>query len=237
MRHLFFTIPLIISLIIIVISSHTVACDTEVKIVVRSGNITMEIIGENITRLIINGYDLKSLVSEVNKLDFYQRYIVNILSKQASRLNTLSLMLNTTIIRINNNTYLIMRNRRDIVLLALVLNKTMSRVSEINSTLSSLLLALECLQDNVTEQMIMLSGVNATAVRNSDMINTLNQRIDQLNSRVQQLETMCNDYKARLNEAYEKIGRLQQGILLTLITLLISCTAILIKIRRQGNMK
>jgi len=49
---------------------------------------------------------------------------------------TIARALNMTIERVNNNTYLITNNRKNIVLLALALNRTMVKIDKVNSTLT-----------------------------------------------------------------------------------------------------
>ena len=233
MKSLFFTLTILIASIL---ASQFVSCDddqaSQVRIVINSGNITMEIVGRNITRLIINGYDLKSLVSEVNKLDVYQRYLLHLLEKQNSRIDDLSILLNTTIIRINNNTILIMRNRRDIVLLAVVLNRTINKLTDMNKTLAMIFNTLDQLKSNITSQQDAIDTLKSTIIQYEYKVNSLQ---DELNTLNKELESLRTKYEDQLNEAHNKINRLMQSIFLILVVFTILFTALLIKVRTYKN--
>jgi len=233
MKSLFFTLTILIASIL---ASQFVSCNddqaSQVRIVINSGNITMEIVGRNITRLIINGYDLKSLVSEVNKLDAYQRYLLHLLEKQNSRIDDLSILLNTTIIRINNNTFLIMRNRRDIVLLAVVLNRTINKLTDMNKTLAIIFNTLDQLKSNITSQQDAIDTLKSTIIQYEYKVNSLQ---DELNALNRELESLRTKYEDQLNEAHNKINRLTQSIFLILVVFTILFTALLIKVRTYKN--
>ena len=233
MKSLFFTLTILIASIL---ASQFVSCNddqaSQVRIVINSGNITMELVGRNITRLIINGYDLKSLVSEVNKLDVYQRYLLHLLEKQNSRIDDLSILLNTTIIRINNNTILIMRNRRDIVLLAVVLNRTINKLTDMNKTLAMIFNTLNQLKSNITSQQDAIDTLKSTIIQYEYKVNSLQ---DELNTLNKELESLRTKYEDQLNEAHNKINRLMQSIFLILVVFTILFTALLIKVRTYKN--
>ena len=233
MKSLFFTLTILIASIL---ASQFVSCNddqaSQVRIVINSGNITMELVGRNITRLIINGYDLKSLVSEVNKLDVYQRYLLHLLEKQNSRIDDLSILLNTTIIRINNNTILIMRNRRDIVLLAVVLNRTINKLTDMNKTLAMIFNTLDQLKSNITSQQDAIGTLKSTIIQYEYKVNSLQ---DELNTLNKELESLRTKYEDQLNEAHNKINRLMQSIFLILVVFTILFTALLIKVRTYKN--
>ncbi|RLF43513.1 MAG: hypothetical protein DRN17_06225 [Thermoplasmata archaeon] len=233
-----YQIPLFFTLFLVSLLAVTsfAFCDSEneVRIVVLTENMTLEIVGKDIDTLIINGYDLKSLVSAINKLDFNQRYLENIVYKQSSKLNEIVSALNATIVRVNNNTYLILRNRRDIVLLALALNKTTTKVSEMESTLNWVITRLDTLQGNLTQQAKLLSDTILIVHNNYEDLTNLAQEVKLLVPRIQQLENLCKTYENELYETRMKMQKLQDCIIgLSVMVLILA--VILLKLVWRGR--
>ena len=149
-------IPLLLMLSIIpLVVSTAVSSDTEVVIIVKSDNITAYLIGEpDIDQVVIDGHDLDSLLNKYNenlvwtrrllrRVHYDQQKILKLISKILEELKDVKIIINKTVIRINNNTLLILRNREDLLTLALILNRTICRIEEVNSTLNNRLSSIE----------------------------------------------------------------------------------------------
>ena len=110
----------------------------EVVVVITADNITASVIGRpDIDRLIIDGYDLSKFKSAlIKRVERYHRSLLCIIMNAYDDIYTIARALNMTIERVNNNTYLITNNRKNIVLLALALNRTMVKIDKVNSTLT-----------------------------------------------------------------------------------------------------
>ena len=195
-------IPLLLMLSIIsLVVSTAVSSDTEVVIIVKSDNITAYLIGEpDIDQVVINGHDLDSLLNKYNenlvwtrrllrRVHYDQQKILKLISKILEELKDVKIIINKTVIRINNNTLLILRNREDLLTLTLILNRTICRIEEVNSTLNNRLSSIE---DENTYLWKSISSLRAEQYSDKKRL------LEEINSLRRELQNVKMTYERRL---------------------------------------
>ncbi len=153
-------IPLLfLPLLVTTAKSNSNESKSEIMIIVSADNVTTFIIGEpDIDKVVIDGKDLDGLIGKFRSDVNWARRLMRkvhweyiIISRRLDYINelvrNLTMALNATVARVNNNTLLIMRNRHDILLLAKVLNITLSELEKTNSTLGEQLATLSVEND------------------------------------------------------------------------------------------
>ena len=169
----------------------------EVVVIISADNMTAAIIGRpDIDRLIVDGYDLSEFKSAlIKRVNRYHRSLLCLIMNAYEDIYTLAEALNMTLAKVTNNTYLILSNRRDIVLVAVALNKTMHRIDELNSTLSS---AIDRLTEENAYQWKAISIIRSQS--ESDKAE-LASRIAELE---RELELAKEEYERKLAEQEQK---------------------------------
>ena len=169
----------------------------KVVVIIDADNITTSIIGRpDIDTLIVDGYDLSEFKSAlIKRVNRYHRSLLCLIMNAYDDIYTLAEALNMTLAKVTNNTYLILSNRRDIVLVAVALNKTMHRIDELNSTLSS---AIDRLTEENAYQWKAISMIRSQS--ESDKAE-LASRIAELE---RELELAKEEYERKLAEQEQK---------------------------------
>ena len=169
----------------------------EVVVIISADNMTAAIIGRpDIDRLIVDGYDLSEFKSAlIKRVNRYHRSLLCLIMNAYEDIYTLAEALNMTLAKVTNNTYLILSNRRDIVLVAVALNKTMHRIDELNSTLSS---AIDRLTEENAYQWKAISTIRSQS--ESDKAELVS-RIAELE---RELELAKEEYERKLAEQEQK---------------------------------
>ena len=169
----------------------------KVVVIIDADNITTSIIGRpDIDTLIVDGYDLSEFKSAlIKRVNRYHRSLLCLIMNAYEDIYTLAEALNMTLAKVTNNTYLILSNRRDIVLVAVALNKTMHRIDELNSTLSS---AIDRLTEENAYQWKAISIIRSQS--ESDKAE-LASRIAELE---RELELAKEEYERKLSEQEQK---------------------------------
>jgi len=169
----------------------------EVVVIISADNMTAAIIGRpDIDRLIVDGYDLSEFKSAlIKRVNRYHRSLLCLIMNAYEDIYTLAEILNMTLAKVTNNTYLILSNRRDIVLVAVALNKTMHRIDELNSTLSS---AIDRLTEENAYQWKAISTIRSQS--ESDKAELVS-RIAELE---RELELAKEEYERKLAEQEQK---------------------------------
>ncbi|RLG86168.1 MAG: hypothetical protein DRO39_03855 [Thermoprotei archaeon] len=169
----------------------------EVVVIISADNMTTHIIGRpDIDTLIVDGYDLSEFKSAlIKRVNRYHRSLLCLIMNAYEDIYTLAEALNMTLAKVTNNTYLILSNRRDIVLVAVALNKTMHRIDELNSTLSS---AIDRLTEENAYQWKAISIIRSQS--ESDKAE-LASRIAELE---RELELAKEEYERKLSEQEQK---------------------------------
>jgi len=169
----------------------------EVVVIISADNMTAAIIGRpDIDRLIVDGYDLSEFKSAlIKRVNRYHRSLLCLIMNAYEDIYTLAEILNLTLAKVTNNTHLIMSHRRDTVPVAVALNKTMHRIDELNSTLSS---AIDRLTEENAYQWKAISTIRSQS--ESDKAE-LASRIAELE---RELELAKEEYERKLAEQEQK---------------------------------
>ena len=173
----------------------------EVVVVITADNITASVIGRpDIDRLIIDGYDLSKFKSAlIKRVERYHRSLLCIIMNAYDDIYTIARALNMTIERVNNNTYLITSNRKNIVLLALALNRTMVKIDKVNSTLT--LEIMKVSQENQAQW-------NAISSVRSTMHKDKMELIQEIESLKKELDRAKAEYEKRLADQAHAFNRM-----------------------------
>jgi len=183
---------------------------SEIMLVVSADDITTFIIGEpDIDKVVIDGKDLDGMInsfrSDVNwarrlmrKVHWEYIIICRRLDKINELVYNLSRALNATVARVNNNTLMILDNRRNILLLAQLLNITLSELEEANSTLSNINYELKSMKEEDLYQWRAISSLRAKQLSNElklmKEIEKLKAELEAVKAHYQELEQEQRSY-------------------------------------------
>ena len=184
---------------------------SEIMLVVSADDITTFIIGEpDIDKVVIDGKDLDGMInsfrSDVNwarrlmrKVHWEYIIICRRLDKINELVYNLSRALNATVARVNNNTLMILDNRRNILLLAQLLNITLSELEEANSTLSSINHELSGLKEENAWQWRAISSIRAEQMKREAKllkeIERLKMELEEVKKSYHEVENMQKGYQ------------------------------------------
>ena len=182
----------------------------EVLVLVQADDITTLIVGKpDIDKVVIDGKDLDGMInsfrSDVNwarrlmrKVHWEYIIICRRLDKVNELVYNLSRALNATVARVNNNTLMILDNRRNILLLAQLLNITLSELEETNSTLSNISHELKSMKEEDLYQWMAISSLRAKQLSNElklmKEIEKLKAELEAVKAHYQELEQEQRSY-------------------------------------------
>ena len=182
-------------------------------IVVSADNVTTFIIGEpDIDQVVIDGKDLDSMISDFKSDVNWARRLMRkvhweyiIICRRLDRINeliyNLTKALNATVARVNNNTLMILNNRRSILLLARLLNITMSELEKTNSTLNSMSSELKSMRE---EDLCQWRAISSLRARQHDSELRLTKEVERLESELEAVRTDYQELKARYQELEQR---------------------------------
>ncbi len=184
---------------------------SEIMLIVSADDITTFIIGEpDIDKVVIDGKDLDGMINSFRSDVNWARRLMRkvhweyiIICRRLDRINelvyNLSRALNATVARVNNNTLMILDNRRNILLLAKLLNITLSELEETNSTLSNIHHELSGLKEENAWQWRAISSIRAEQMKREAKllkeIERLKMELEEVKKSYHEVENMQKGYQ------------------------------------------